>query len=320
NLQFGQSGSSASHLSIEGLTFTGGGTGLNIGKCSELWIDRCTIQSMQERGITAESSDTDRIHITRCEISGCAVGPGISMGRSNGLVINSQSVIALNHVHDIAGSSTGGGIWIRQLSWGNLVSGNLVHDTELPNIFLAGAGANPVNVVENNICYRCTGDYGLRVTADCVVRNNLAFSDFAGPFLSSPYQSATPTRITVVQNTFIGTEGAARMVSWSGGNGLVFANNACYAQTGNAINITGGNGSTVFAGLVTYGGVTAGIPSTVSSGGLADFVNVTWNGTSRDATPSASSPLRSAANAAYLTEYDLSYFLRTLPASTGGSR
>lgn len=319
NVELGTNGNSVRHLSLEGITFSGGSFGIRLGNCSQVWIDRCKIQSTDSSAIAATSENTSGIHITRNEISNTTDGPGITVGSNVGNIINSQSVYALNHVHDIRSDIIGMGIRILSQSWGNLVSGNHVHDTDLTGIFVAQATSNPVNVVENNTCY-ATGDYGIQALADCIVRNNLVATTGAGAFGSNPISSATPTRLTVVHNTFVSTNAAARLASWNTGTGMVFANNACYSQTGNSVNVVGGAGTTTFAGLVTFGPVTAGVPTTVSSGGLADFVNVTWDGTSRDATPSAASPLRSAGSATHLTEYDLSYFLRSLPASTGSVR
>ncbi|RYD21194.1 MAG: right-handed parallel beta-helix repeat-containing protein [Verrucomicrobiaceae bacterium] len=320
NVELGINGTPVRHFSLEGITFSGGSFGIRLGDCSQVWIDRCKIQSTDSTAIAATASNTSGIHITRNEISNTTDGPGISVGSNNGSIVNTQSVYALNHVHDIHSSVNGIGIRIQSQSSGNLISGNHVHDTELTGIFIANATNNPVNVVENNTCH-ATGDYGIQALADCVVRNNLVMTTGAGGFLSNPISSTMPTRLTVVHNTFISNQVAARLQSWNTGAGMVFANNACYSQTNNAITIAGtGAGSTTFAGLVTFGPVTPGVPSTTSSGGLADFVNASWDGTSLDATPSAASPLRSAANATHLTEYDLSYFLRTLPASTGSSR
>ncbi|RYD31913.1 MAG: hypothetical protein EOP85_22265, partial [Verrucomicrobiaceae bacterium] len=225
NLELGTGGNSVRHLSLEGIIFSGGSFGIRLGNCSQVWIDRCKIQSTESSAITATSASTSGIHITRNEISNTTDGQGITMGSNDGSIINSQSVYALNHVHDIRSTSIGIGIRIQSESWGNLVSGNHVHDTDLTGIFVAEATNNPVNVVENNTCH-ATGDYGIQALADCVVRNNLVITTGVGAFGSNPLPSGTPTRLTVVHNTFISPNVAARLVSWNTGTGMVFANNA----------------------------------------------------------------------------------------------
>ena len=63
------------------------------------------------------------------------------LGANEGEFIMSESVIALNHIHDCRGSQ-GDGIEVKQGSWGNLIAENDVHDTQYPCITVYGTAGN----------------------------------------------------------------------------------------------------------------------------------------------------------------------------------
>lgn len=310
------------YLSFDGIKFTGGSVGLKLLDCSNIWINRCTLQNFDSSAVTAISANTSYLYITRNEISNTLNdGDGICIGDNSGSVISSNCVFALNHIHHTSGIFGGEGIDIKPGSWGNLVSGNIIHDINTVAIFVGSGNPSGLNIVENNICY-ATADTAFMANSHCQIRNNLVFGGTVGAFGSQIMSGISPTNISVLHNTFISSGGgvAARLSSWNTGSNQVFANNACYSQTGYAIYAPSGTGTAQFAGLVTYGSVTAGIPIASNGTGLGDFISVTWDGTFRNATPSTSSPLKNAALSTYRTEYDLYYYLRTLSSSTGSVR
>ncbi|MCW1884184.1 right-handed parallel beta-helix repeat-containing protein [Luteolibacter flavescens] len=310
----------ASYLSLEGLEITGGSSGLRFGTCSNVRVDRCKIHHTGNDGIQANSRPIEKAYFTRNQIHDIgapdAGGAGIYLGGVS--TVAKQSVIAMNRIARANGSSLGYGIFVRDGSWGNLIAGNVVEDCELPGITVFGTAGNPVNVVEHNVCLP-GDDYGLHVQKECIVRNNVVFGGEVGAFASIPLSGQNPTKMTVVNNTFIAEWRAVRLGSWSAGTDNLFANNACYSQTADAIFLAGSAGATVFSGLVTFGTRPSGV-SSIPGTGLGDFTNVTWNGASHDVTPTATSPLRGAATASHASMLDLGYRLRTAPHVTGASR
>ena len=55
------------------------------------------------------------------------------LGANHGEFLMSESVIALNHIHDCRGSP-GDGTEAKQGTWGNLVPEKPLHDTQTPRI------------------------------------------------------------------------------------------------------------------------------------------------------------------------------------------
>lgn len=307
-------------VGFHGLEFTGGSHGIRLYDCSEVWIDQCRVHDTGDVGISANARDTSRLHITRNEIRDTGgTGEGMYLGGNNGSVIMSESVIALNHVHDtVVGVSQGDGIEVKQGSWGNLIAGNLVHDCNYPCILVYGTAGQPVNVVEHNICYG-SNDNTMQVQGDCIVRNNLIMAA-GGSAFASQFHQGNPTRMTVVHNTIVNTGTAARLSAWESGAATVFANNACYSETGSALNAVSSTTGVTYAGNIGFGAVTSGVTGFQPGSGLGDFVDVTWNATQRDASPATISPLRAAAGAVHAVATDLGHFPREAPHTSGCRR
>jgi hypothetical protein len=316
--------SPARFLAIRGIGFSGGSAGIRLRDCANVWIDGCDIHDTDSSAITANSASTSQLYITRNELSNTGgTAEGVYLGSSESIA-TSGSVVALNHIHDTPAPSGGSGaaIYIRNGSSGNLVAANHIHDTGGPSIFIVGTAGQPVNTVEGNRCYR-SGDNGISIVADCLVRNNLSVVGQTGgnAFRSAPSSGASPTRMTVVNNTFIsGASDAASLVSWETGNSMVFANNACYSQSAMALRATTIPTGTTFSGNVGVGTLSTGVTGFQSGNGLADFVNLTWTGTQIDARPAAGSVLRGAASATFAPPVDLEFFPRVAPHATGAYR
>lgn len=297
-LNVGQGGP-VHHICLRGLELTGGGHGLRLGHCSDVWIDQCHIHHTGEVCLSANSADTQRLHLTRNHLhDGGGHGEGMYLGANDGKYLMSESVIALNHVHDCRGEQ-GDGIEVKQGSWGNLIAENDIHDTNYPCITVYGTAGKPVNIIERNLCRR-SGDHAMQVQGEAIVRNNVLISAAGSGFASTDHQGKT-LNLQVVHNTIINTGHAFSGGSWNGREGMVLANNVLYSRDNNAINFPNGKeGVTIIGNVVVGDGPKEG---TTPGRGLEDFASVSWDGEKHDATPIAEAPF-DGADAKYLIEKD----------------
>ena len=298
-LNVGQS-NPVQYLAIQGLEITGGSHGIRLGKCQDVWIDRCHIHHTGDVCLSANSADTSRLYLTRNTIhDGKGTAEGMYLGGNKGEVIMSQSVIALNHVYECHGSQ-GDGIEVKQGSWGNRIVANEVHDCNYPCITVYGTNGMPQNIIERNVCYRSL-DSVMQVQGEAIVRNNLLIDGKNGAFSSTDHQGKT-TNLQVIHNTMINTNHAFRGGSWNDRKNMILANNVLYSKMQNAIHFANGS-----QGVEVVGNVLLGDGPKFGSAigrGLQDFVNLSWDGMNRDATPSPDAALRKG-NAKYGLPVDL---------------
>ena len=308
-LNIGQDGP-VHHLCLRGVEITGGSHGVRLGHCSDVWIDQCHIHHTGTVCLSANSADTHRLFLTRNHNHhGGGHGEGMYLGANNGEHIMSESVIALNHIHDCKGEQ-GDGIEVKQGSWGNLIAENDVHDTQYPCITVYGTAGKPVNIIERNLCRR-SADHTMQVQGEAIVRNNVLISANGSGFTSTDHQGRT-LNLQVIHNTIINAGHAFSGGSWNGREGMILANNILYSRDKNAINFPKGNDGVIITGNVI---VRDGPNQGASRGrGLEDFVNVTWDGSEHDATPAASAPFEHA-DAKYPVETDFTGAKRTKPFS-----
>jgi len=308
-LNIGQGGA-VEYLCLRGVEITGGSHGLRLGQCREVWIDRCHIHHTGEVCLSANSADTSRLFLTRNHIHhGGGHGEGMYLGANEGEFIMSESIIALNHIHDCRGSQ-GDGIEVKQGSWGNLIAENHVHDTQYPCITVYGTAGKPVNIIERNLCRR-SDNHTMQVQGEAIVRNNVLISAKGSGFASTDHQGKT-VNLRVIHNTIINAGHAFSGGSWNGREGMVLANNVLYSRDRNALHFANGKDGVVIAGNVIVGhGPKEG---TTRGRGLEDFAKVTWDGVEHDARPTAAVPL-DRAEARYLLETDFSGSTRTGPVS-----
>ncbi len=164
------------HLCLRGVEITGGSHGLRLWHCSEVWIDQCHIHHTGAVCLSANSADTRRLFLTRNHIHhGGGHGEGMYLGANHGQFTMSESVIALNHIHDCRGEQ-GDGIEVKQGSWGNLIAENEIHDTQYPCITVYGTAGKPVNIIERNLCLR-SDDSAMQVQGEAIVRNNVLIGE-----------------------------------------------------------------------------------------------------------------------------------------------
>jgi hypothetical protein len=308
-LNIGQGGD-VRYLCLRGVEITGGSHGLRLGRCREVWIDRCHIHHTGQVCLSANSADTSRLFLTRNHLHhGGGHGEGMYLGANHGEFLMSESVIVLNHIHDCRGSQ-GDGIEVKQGSWGNLVAENHVHDTQYPCITVYGTAGKPVNVIERNLCYR-SDDSTMQVQGEAIVRNNVLIGAKGAGFASTDHQGKS-LNLQVIHNTIINTGDAFKGGSWNAREGMVLANNVLYSRDRNALNFPNGREGVTITGNVIVG---HGPKEGTSPGrGLEDFVGLGWDGEKHDATPTVEAPL-DRADAKFLLETDFSGSKRTGPVS-----
>jgi len=283
-------GSPVAFLCLRGLEFTGGSHGMRLGQCSEVWIDQCHIHHTGEVCLSANSADTRRLFLTRNHIHhGAGHAEGMYLGGNDASVIMSESVIALNHIHDCRGDQ-GDGIEVKQGSWGNLVAENHVHDTNYPCITVYGTAGKPVNIIERNLCYN-SADNVMQVQGEAIVRNNGLINGAGAGFASTDHQGKT-LNLQVIHNTILNTAHAFRGGSWNGREGMILANNILYSRDANALHYANGNAGVISSGNVVFGdGPKDGC---VKGRGFEDFPNVSLDGSKHDATPATDASIEHA--------------------------
>ncbi len=297
-INIGQS-APVSFLCLRGLEFTGGSHGMRLGHCSDVWIDQCHIHHTNGVCLSANSADTQRLHLTRNHIHhGAGHAEGMYLGANNGEHIMSESVIALNHIHDCRGDQ-GDGIEVKQGSWGNLVAENHVHDTNYPCITVYGTAGKPVNIIERNFCYN-SADNVMQVQGEAIVRNNVLINGAGAGFASTDHQGKT-LNLQVIHNTILNGTHAFRGGSWNDREGMILANNILYSRDANALHYANGNAGVLSTGNIVFGdGPKDGC---VKGRGFEDFPGVTLDGRKHDATPAADANLAHA-DAKYLLPTD----------------
>jgi Right handed beta helix region len=293
-------GKPVSFLCLRGLEVTGGSHGIRLGQCADLWLDQCHIHHTGEVCLSANSADTQRLVLTRNHIHhGAGHAEGMYLGANNGDHIMSESIIALNHIHDCRGDQ-GDGIEVKQGSWGNLIAENHVHDTNYPCITVYGTAGKPVNIIERNLCYN-SADNVMQVQGEAIVRNNVLINGASAGFASTDHQGKT-LNLQVIHNTIINTTHAFRGGSWNGREGMVLANNILYSSAANALLYPSGNAGVLSSGNIVFGdGPKDGC---VKGRGLEDFPGVTLDGSRHDATPAKDAPIERA-DPKYLLPTDL---------------
>lgn len=296
------------HLCLRGVEITGGSHGLRLGNCSEVWIDQCHIHHTGQVCLSANSANTRRLFLTRNHIHhGGGHGEAMYLGANHGEHIMSESVIALNHIHDCKGSQ-GDGIEVKQGSWGNLIVGNDIHDTQYPCITVYGTAGKAVNVIERNLCRR-SDDSAMQVQGEAIVRNKLLIGGKGSGFASTDHQGRS-LNLQVIHNTIVNIGDAFKGSSWNAREGMILANNVFYSRDKSAIHFPQGREGVLITGNVILGD--APKQGTTAGRGLEDFVSLSWDGEKYDATPVNDAPFGHA-DVKYLLDTDFRASRRTQP-------
>jgi hypothetical protein len=274
----------AEHVIIRGIEFSGGSAGVRISGARFLTIEDCEIHDTgdvalraNDGGVTYESLRILRNHIHHTNNT----GEGMYLGCNDNGCRLQDSLIEGNYIHHTNQPSVdqGDGIELKEGSFGNTIRDNVIHDTNYPCILAySTVGNGPANVIERNVMWGC-GDHAIQCAADATIRNNIILGSNSDGIAMQPHQAGSPSNLVVVHNTVLHPTNAA--ISLRGTTGtVVIANNAVYAQSGNAIFASGGDTSGVtVAGNVGVGGV-SGLPGGgFAQGDIAtDFVDGHYGG------------------------------------------
>jgi hypothetical protein len=191
-----------------------------------------------------------------------------------------DSIVANNYIHDLDGPtvSQGDGIEIKAGSYANVVRDNVIHDTAYPGITLYHTNGNGApNVIERNLVWN-SGDNGIQVTADAIVRNNIVLSAAAAGIGVHASQGGAVANLVIVNNTVLKAAGDALHLSDVAGDVLV-ANNAFYAANGNAIFANGATDRITLVANVGTGSLSGVSGGFDASGDIAtDFGDASYSG------------------------------------------
>jgi hypothetical protein len=329
------------YLTLDGLEITGGAWGIRIGstlrpanpaffpsgiddrgplppaQAKFITLQNLYVHDTGANAITANMSGDiyEGIIIRNNELSHTGIfGEGLYLGCNNDACQFFDGLIENNYIHDLNGPITdqGDGIEIKHGSYNNVVRNNVIHDTRYPGIIAYGtAGNGAPNVFEGNVIWGSETET-MQIAADAIVRNNILFPGGGATFRSQNHQGATPGNLTIVNNTIISTNQEAIRVANTVTHPIVIANNAIYSRTNRAIRLPSLNRVTLDRN-VGSGSVSPSIPTTGfdASGNITtDFVDLDWNGPSRDVYPAVLSALIDAGNPTFQPFDDFNGTLR----------
>ena len=257
-----------SYLTIRGLRFQGGSSGVRFIRGQHITIENCEIFETGNNALTMNSGDCDafiirknHIHHTGLSTRGSTEGEGMYIGCHSGSCRTTNTLVEGNYIHHLRGTSGGGndGIEIKVRSYGNTVRDNVVHDTNIgrqyPGIFVYGGGPK-VNIVEGNVIWKA-GE-GIQVVSDAIVRNNIIFDCSITGITAAPHAAVSQMRnVTIVNNTLANHPRGAR-IRWSGASNMIFSNNAVYCPGCTAIDASGIGKARLSANYVA--GALSGVP------------------------------------------------------------
>ncbi len=315
----------SSYLTIRGLQFLGGDSGVRLMVVDHLTFEDNEIYGTSNNALRANDSNTDSLtirhnhmHDTGLYTAGPTEGEGMYLGCNNNACHMTNSLIVGNYIHHLRSTSSGGndGIEIKVGSGGNMIRDNVIHDTNIgvayPCITAFGGGP-AVNTIEGNVAWNC-GE-GMYVVSDAIVRNNIIFNSDPGISSYPHAQISQMKNLTFVNNT-IYNSGDCLYLRWSGATNLVVANNALYCSGGNALNASGIGSATIRKNFVE-GGMSGGSVDGVAFVNGGTFAGAFVNAAGWNFWPTASSPLRGAADVNYVPALDFNGTARTNPFDAG---
>ncbi len=312
----------ADYVTIRGLEWKGGSAGVRITAADHLTIEDCEIHDTADVALRANDGGAvyrnlliRRNHIHHTD----GTGEGMYLGCNNNGCRVLDSVIERNYVHhtNAATVSQGDGIELKEGSAGNVIRDNVIHDTGYPCILTyATVGNGGPNVIEGNALWGC-GDHAIQSAADAIIRNNLILGSVANGIAMQPHQAGTPANLVVVHNTVLhATNDAIRVSGITGA--VTIANNALYAQAGNAIAASGTSTGLIVAGNRGVGalaGVSAGFTASTLVG---DLVSGGYAGAPpMDLFPAPGSSLIGAGDPAYAVAIDFNGVARGASVDVG---
>ena len=313
-------------LTIDGIEFSGGSRGLRfMAGSSDITVRNCHVHDTDANAIAANDDGVSyaRFTFSHNEIDHTGdTGEGFYLGCNDNACQFHDSLVADNYIHDLNGPTItqGDGIEIKKGSYANIVRDNVIHDTGYPGITMYDvAGNGAPNLIERNIVWN-TGDNGIQVTADAIVRNNIVLSAAASAFASNNVQNGSAANLVIVNNTFLMPSGNGIKLNAVSGS-VRIANNAIYAPNGRAIDANGtlaGITSVANAGQGVLNGVSSGFTATGNIG--ADFSAASLSGAPPQNLIPKSALLLASAQAADLPADDFDLVARNGQADIGAYR
>jgi len=315
-----------SHLTIRGLRFQGGSSGVRFIRGDHVTFEQCEIFETGNNALTMNSGDCDsfiirrnHIHHTGLSNSGATEGEGMYIGCHDGSCRTTNTLVEGNYIHHLRSTSDGGndGIEIKVGSYGNTVRDNVIHDTNIgrqyPGIFVYGGGPK-VNIVEGNAIWKA-GE-GIQVVSDAIVRNNVIFDCSVSGITAAPHAAVSRIRnVTIVNNTIVNHPTGVR-IRWSGAESMVFSNNAVYCPGSTAVDASGIGQAKLSANYIA--GALSGV--TIDGAGFCDggpisaaFVSPEKN----DFRPKSGSALIAGADSDLAAKLDFNCTVRKAPFDVG---
>ncbi len=314
------------YVAIRGLELVGGDVALRVHKATQIWIDDMHMHDTGG-GVVATTEHADNLHITRNHIHDTVSwGEGIKLGQTTPNRRVTESVVALNHIHDTTAATQGDGIDIKWQSHSNWIVGNIIHHTKYPCIIFLGTQGNPINVFERNVAYHSEDNVMQAEAGDALVLNNLLVGPAGNKVFDSSHNKSDLENLYVVHNTLWDEGGrGAGLYAWDGQPNLVFANNVIYVKTVSsgsfAIAYTDIYSGGTLSGNMILGPVKNGPTGYTTGIGLTDFVNVpNWGYTydsPLDFRPSPTGALIGSGDHGYAVGTDITGQARELPLEPG---
>ena len=318
----------AQYMTLQGVTVTGGSSGIRIGQAGGrqakfITLDGNRIHGVNGVGVTANypGNTYEGMHFLNNEIFNTAgEGEGFYLGGNNNSAQFFNGIIERNYIHHLNGPTVtqGDGIELKDGSYNNIVRDNVIHDTKYPGILVYGVEEQGGrNVIERNVIWN-SGDHAIQAAADAIIRNNIIFSSAGNGIHSQNHQGAIPGNLTIENNTIRTSGNAIHVSSPTGGaysGPIEIANNALYPAGSLAINLPS-TANTNIAGNMGTGFSTGGLASTQfnNSGNLlSDFVNFA----ARNAFPALGSKLIGAGVASLQPGDDFNLTSRSGSADAG---
>ncbi len=315
----------SSYLIIDGIEFSGGSRGIRLQASSDITMRNCHVHHTAANAVSANDigSNYARLIFVHNEIDHAGeTAEGFYLGCNDDGCRIHDSLVANNHIHDLTGPTVnqGDGIEIKAGSYANIVRDNVIHDTAYPGITLYHVNGNGApNIIERNVIWN-SGDNGIQVTADAIVRNNIVLSATAHGIDAHPSQGGVVGNLVIVNNTVLKASGDAIHINGVSGSVLI-ANNALYANNGRAVYADGMTSQVSMLGNVGKGSLSGVIGGFNASGNITtDFTSANYSGTPpMDLVPSAGLLVGSAASP-QLASDDFNLRLRSPQADVGAYR
>ena len=312
-------------LVIDGLEFSGGSRGIRLINSSDITIRNCHVHDTAANAISANDGGNvyARLTFVHNEIDHAGdTAEGFYLGCNDDACRVHDSLVANNYIHDLNGPTVtqGDGIEIKAGSYANIVRDNVIHDTAYPGITLYHVNGNGApNIIERNLVWN-SGDNGIQVTADAIVRNNIVLGAAAAGIGIHASQGGSVGNLTIVNNTVLKASGDALHISDVAGAVLV-ANNALYAANGNAVFANGSTNLVTLVANIGMGGISGVSGGFDASGDIAsDFADADFSGAPPQDLVPRSGRLVGSADAATITVDDFNGFSRSPELDVGAYR